>query len=504
MSAEAAVDAPVVQTTKGSVRGLWRGECATFLGIPYAAPPVGALRFQEPVPHEAWDGVRDATTQGATPLRGDSGGTIIPEPSVPGPSTLNVNVFTPAPASTGPSTSSGQAAATSDAGLPVMFYIHGGAYSSGSIAGPWYDGRSFARDGVVTVVVSYRLGFDGFGWIEDAPSNRGVRDWIAALEWVRDNIRAFGGDPDRVTIAGQSAGGSAALVLLGIPAAADLFHAAWSASPAVAPITQEDAEKLGRAAAANGDVSPTVAGWSTLTEGQVRRAARDLIAPRQTLAGMRDSLTRGLAVGPHADGDLIPDTTLRLLAAGGGSDKPLVIGANDDEFSDIVAPYRTWLQRVPSTVVLRMLGLPTARRRAYLAANAGLGRAELIGRLVSDALIRRQVVRAARARAHAGAGERTWIYRFAWVSPVKRSSFHCLEVPFFWDVLDADGVERAAGGAPSRRLAAALHGAAVQFITTGEVDWAPAEDLGLAHTFDAPPPAERESLGAYAGARPLA
>ena len=105
----------------------------------------------------------------------------------------------------------------------MLVYIHGGGYIAGSPASPWYDGAAFNRDGVVTVTVSYRLGFDGFGHIAGAPSNRGVRDWLAALEWVRDNIAAFGGDPARVTIAGQSAGGGAVLTLLGMPAAQGLF-----------------------------------------------------------------------------------------------------------------------------------------------------------------------------------------------------------------------------------------------------------------------------------------
>ena len=187
------------------------GASAAFLGIPFAQAPVGDLRFAAPVPPEPWEGIRDALEYGATAQRGDPGITLIPEPSVPGESTLNVNVFTPAPGET-------------DAALPVLVYIHGGGYTAGSPASPWYDGRAFNRDGVVTVSVSYRLGFDGFGHIPGAPSNRGVRDWIAALEWVRDNIAAFGGDPSRVTIAGQSAGGGAVLTLLGMPAAQHLFH----------------------------------------------------------------------------------------------------------------------------------------------------------------------------------------------------------------------------------------------------------------------------------------
>ena len=218
-----ATDDPIVTLAAGKVRGAWRGESAAFLGIPFAKAPVGDLRFAAPVRPDAWEGVRDALEFGATAQRGDPGVTLIPEPSIPGDATLNVNVFTPAPG-------------TPDAALPVLVWIHGGGYFAGSPASPWYDGRAFNRDGVVTVSVSYRLGFDGFGHIDGAPSNRGVRDWLAALEWVQENIAAFGGDPSRVTIAGQSAGGGAVLTLLGMPQAQHLFHAVWSLSGATADV----------------------------------------------------------------------------------------------------------------------------------------------------------------------------------------------------------------------------------------------------------------------------
>jgi para-nitrobenzyl esterase len=118
----------------------------------------------------------------------------------------------------------------SEAALPVLVYIHGGGYVAGSQASPWYDGAAFNRDGVVTVTLSYRLGFDGFGWLPDAPPNRGILDWLLALEWVHDNIGQFGGDPARVTIAGQSAGGGAVMTLLTMPRARGLFAAAASIS----------------------------------------------------------------------------------------------------------------------------------------------------------------------------------------------------------------------------------------------------------------------------------
>ncbi|GLJ62627.1 carboxylic ester hydrolase [Microbacterium barkeri] len=488
------VEQPVVDTEAGRVRGFWRRDCATFLGIPFAQPPIGRLRFQAPAPHEPWDGVLDATRQGATPQRGATGITLIPEPSVPGRSTLNVNVFTP----------------TTDPGaqLPVLVYFHGGAYVSGSIASPWYDGRSFARDGVVVVTASYRLGFDGFGWIADAPSNRGVRDWLAALEWVQRNIRSFGGDPNRVTIAGQSAGGGAVLTLLGMPAAQHLFSAVWAMSATIGVITPEEAERFGRRAAAEGGVEPTVAGWRALTEKQVRDAAKDLIAMRD-LHGAQAVLSDGLRLGPAIDGELILEPTLRALAKGVGSDKPLVIGTTDDEFSMIVDDHSRWLRWVPAWLVLTVLGLPRKRRRAYLRANAELRRERgvpaAIGRFVTDALFRRHVVRIARARSAATSGGRTWAYRFEWVSPARGWSLHCLDVPFFFDVLDAEGVDLMTGEDPPQELADAVHGAAVGFIRTRAADWSPwSAGSTPSRVFAYPATAETESLDAYDGAIPLA
>jgi para-nitrobenzyl esterase len=218
----------------GTVRGFWRGHSAAFLGIPFAEPPYGDLRFLAPVPAKSWSGVRDARRYGPTPQRKALAEvTTIPEPSIPGDDILNLNVFTPQPrAANGP-----------EELLPVLVYIHGGGYVAGSPASPWYDGVAFNRDGVVTVSVSYRLGFDGFGWLPDAPPNRGILDWLLALEWVRDNIDQFGGDPARVTIAGQSAGGGAVMTLLTTPRARGLFTAAASISGVPTDIPLERAKQ---------------------------------------------------------------------------------------------------------------------------------------------------------------------------------------------------------------------------------------------------------------------
>ncbi|MET0782437.1 MAG: carboxylesterase family protein [Microbacterium sp.] len=451
---------PIVAIAPGRVRGVWRAGSAAFLGIPFAQPPTGELRFAAPVPPEPWEGVRDAVEYGATAKREKPGEvTLIPEPAVAGDSTLNVNVFTPAPGDP-------------EAALPVLVYIHGGGFTEGSPASPWYDGAAFNRDGVVTVTVSYRLGFDGFGHIAGAPSNRGVRDWLAALEWVRENIAAFGGDPARVTIAGQSAGGGAVLTLLGMPAAQGLFHAVWALSPAISDVPGERARTLSAKLANLAGIAPTRDGFAAVSEARLAELQETAAShdSKDPLAPIHALLEDGLTWGPMVDGDLIPRPTLDSLRAGTGSGIPLVLGATDDEFTMATDGAKNKLRLVPVSLALGKLKLDPARRKTYLLANSAQrrkGTAAVLGRYVTDAIFRVGVVRVAEARQSAP----TWVYRFSWSSPVIGWACHCLDVPFWFDCLDAERVGAIAGDAPPRALAAALHGSAVSFIRDGEPGW---------------------------------
>ncbi|WP_345800571.1 carboxylesterase family protein [Microbacterium sp. AZCO] len=488
--------APVVRIGPGEVRGLWRGEpgspgaSAAFLGIPFAQAPVGDLRFAAPVPPEPWDGVRDASEYGPTAQRGDTGITLIPEPSVPGEATLNVNVFTPRPGER-------------DAKLPVLVYIHGGGYVAGSPASPWYDGRAFNRDGIVTVSVSYRLGFDGFGHIAGAPSNRGVRDWIAALEWVQANIEAFGGDPSRVTIAGQSAGGGAVLTLLGLPAAQHLFHAVWALSPAVVSITAERSRTLSAKLANLAGVAPTRAGFSSVPEERLKELQDAAVRPesKDPLAGMQAFLDDGLSWGPAIDGDLLERSTLESIRSGVGADKPLVLGTTDDEFTMVTDDAKGKLRFVPVGLALGKVGLSRDTRRAYLSANGPQrrkGTAAVLGRFVTDHVFRTGIVRFADARGDAA----TWAYRFSWASPTRGWALHCLDVPFWFDCLDDPNVASIAGDAPPRRLADAVHGAAAAFIRDGDPGW-PEWHGGTTRVFGGDPSKPDVLPDGYASARAL-
>lgn len=444
----------------GSIRGRWREDStvrsAAFLGIPFAQAPIGDLRFAAPVPVEPWKGTRDALTYGPTPKRGEPDNSTVPETVVPGNETLNLNVFTPRPGDIG-------------AGLPVLVWIHGGAYFAGSPASPWYDGKTYNRDGVVTVSLSYRLGFDGFGWIEGAPANRGVLDWIAGLEWVQENIREFGGDPARVTVAGQSAGGGAALTLLGMERAQHLFSSVHSISGALGDRPRQEAIEFAQALGERLGVAPSAKELRDVPEARLYEVQQELA----TLEGtdfMKSMVEDGPLVAPVIDGELINRPTLESLALGVGSDKGLMLGATDEEFTILVAGMEEELAAVPLPSLLESVGLSGEVRDAYMSANseyAARGNAAMLGRYLTDGIFRATIVRVANARA---AGS-TWAYRFAFASASYGLSGHGLDVPFWFDCLDSDGVEQYTGPEPPVALAAAMHGSAVEFMTGGDPGW---------------------------------
>ncbi|TDL33446.1 carboxylesterase/lipase family protein [Arthrobacter nitrophenolicus] len=451
----------IVSTPTGTVRGFIRDDhTSVFLGIPYAEPPYGELRFQPPKPKAPWQGVLDATRYGPTPQRRALAEvTTIPEPSIPGDSTLNVNVFAPSIDST-------------EGTHPVLVWIHGGGYVAGSPASPWYDGRSFARDGVVTVTISYRLGFDGFGWLPDAPCNRGVMDWILALEWVRENIAAFGGDPGNVTIAGQSAGGGAVMTLLTSSRAQGLFHKAAALSGVPADITLDSARDMTLGIAAHLGVPANTAGFASVPEEQLIRAQNWADEPTPThdavewLHHLR-SIRGMLRLGPVIDGNTVEGTVAEGLAAGYGKDKPLLIGATQEEFSRLLVAHAGTFSGLSSHEALQLMGVHNESAAAYAGAVPGAATAAVVGRFVSDLVFRRHIPQWIGIRDDSP----TWAYDFTWKSPVSGVSEHCLDVPFVFDVLDDPHVPRVAGGEAPQQLADAVHSAFVAFMKLGDPGW---------------------------------
>ncbi|MFC5337924.1 carboxylesterase/lipase family protein [Leucobacter denitrificans] len=483
-------EGPIVTTRSGKVQGIWQGSTAMFRGIPYAEEPTGPLRFARPVHREPWDGVFDATEFGPTPMHAKTGEPIIPELSVPGSDILNVNVWTPS--------------LDPEAKLPVIVWIHGGGFISGSPASPWYDGRAFARDGVVLVTISYRLGFRGFGWIEGAVPNRGVLDWICALEWVNGHIDAFGGDPDKVTIAGQSAGGGAVLTLLGTPGAAGLFSAGYAMSSAVADPSVEAARERSAYLAKLTGVDNNVTGFSKLSEAKLLEMQPRITqpAPPHMLREVSQLLRDGLMIGPVADGTIVPTTTVESVSHGPNAKVPLVLGSTEGELVGMFGSNLV-LEHVPRRLTLRALGASAVAADRWLDTPMAIGQEstiELLERYASDSVFHIWIPRVAAARAEADAGP-TWSYRFTWRSEDPPYSGHCIDIPFVFDRLDAPGVAGVAGDDPPQALADSVHGALVKFAIDGTPGWE-ADDAGTgpSHIFDVP---ERESPGAYSTARAL-
>ncbi|MBU3066515.1 carboxylesterase family protein [Nocardia sp. NEAU-G5] len=437
-----------VRTALGPVRGNRRLTGFAFLNIPYAEPPVGALRFAAPVPPKSWTETKDCTKYGPTAqIEQLSAVTTIPEPSIPGAAYLNLNVFTPDP--------------SSSAKLPVLVWIHGGGFIAGSPASPWYDGASFNRDGVVVVVLGYRLGIEGFLHVEGAPDNRAVLDWIAGLEWVRDNIAAFGGDPARVTIAGQSAGGGAVWALMGAPSARSLFRAGISESGALTQPNDAETAAAGAAAFTQATGVPaTVAALRDLTREQLQQLQDKLPQPG---VGANPSV---LQLAPVADGTLIPESSAAMLNSGRSADVPLLIGFTRDEFNMIAAK----VTDATAPTMLSAMGIDAATENAYRAAYPGLTTPQLVGQIGSDLVLRGPGYRV--AEDHARRGRPTWLYEFTCGStasgPYHGMAAHCLDIPYAFDLLSAPNVSTVEGDNPPQALATAMHKAWVEFITHGD------------------------------------
>jgi para-nitrobenzyl esterase len=441
---------PIGVTAAGRVRGAWEGDTAVFLGIPYAAPPFGEDRFRPPRPPAPWDGTRDALADGASAPQPERQFTLIPEPVIPGNDCLNLNVFT---------------SDLGDARLPVLVWIHGGGFVAGCNASPWYRGHRFVRDGVVVVAVNYRLGIEGFLPIADAPANRGVLDWLAALRWVQDNVARFGGDPGRVTVAGQSAGGVAAATLLATPAARGLFGRAILMSGAGQGLTSVDGGV--RQARAIG----SIVGAATTRDGLAAVPMDRLLAAQDDYELRRSRERLPPLIGPVVDGETVTSTVLDAVRSGGTNDIELVVGATAEEAHALASGAGGALDDAALRKRLARLGMAEERIEAFVAAHPGASAVELLGQGATDSIFRAPAAHMAEERA--GAGAPVQAYELTWRSTIEGlGAVHCLDVPFVFDVLDAGGVEEVTGPAPPQAMADAMHAAWVGFVRDGDAGWA--------------------------------
>jgi para-nitrobenzyl esterase len=457
-------DIATVPTRAGRVRGTVSAGVYAFRGVPYAAPPRGVDRYLPPRPPEPWSGVRDASSLGPTPPQPPTPPPLdFFAPPIPGDDYLNLNIWTPDVGS---------------ARLPVMVWIFGGGFDTGSTG--LYDGHAFARDGVVFAAINYRLGAQGFLSLDDGVANVALLDQIMALEWVRDNIAAFGGDPDNVTIFGQSAGAMAVGTLLTMPRANGLFRRAIMQSGAGNLCYDIDtALQIGHRLAAKLDVAPTREAVAAAGTQRVLTAQQEVM---RDLARQPDPQRWGGEPGcrvnmwrPTVDGATLPSRPIDAAAAGAGADVDVLLGHNTEEGRLSLVPFRD-LNSVTEeelTTAMQLYRLPVDRalphyRAAYPGANAGA----LLAILQSDWFYTIPGLRLADARA--GAPARTYLYEFAWRSPQfgdELGACHFLEVPFVFDLLHDRRMQWITGANAPQRLADLVHGIWVRFAATGETGW---------------------------------
>jgi para-nitrobenzyl esterase len=410
-----ATDHPEVHVSGGTVRGRREDGLVVFRGIPFAQPPVGEHRFAAPQPALPWDGVREAAAFGPPPQQSSAFG---PDPrgerSVD-PEWLTVNVWSPA----------------GGAALPVMVWIYGGAYLAGESGDPAYNGTLMAAQGVVVVTLNYRVGMEGFAQIEGAPANRGLLDQIAALEWVRDNIAAFGGDPDRVTVFGESAGAGSIAALLVMPRAAGLFRRAITQSVPGPFFSKELADDIGVAFASELGLRPTVADLSSVDPAALAAAGDAVTAKLAQYEDRWGAVAHCVTpFSPVVDGDVLPQDPWQALAAGAARDIDLIVGHNQNEYRLFIAMAGRLGQITDeqANTVLRGLAPGPEAEAAYQARGHGAG--DLYERISSDWLFDMPSLHL--AEAHTSGGGHSYLYQLTWSAPGMGGAFgacHGLDIP---------------------------------------------------------------------------
>ena len=416
------------------MRGLEKGGVLRFKGIPYAAPPVGPLRWKPPQPVEPWSDVRDATAFGpmAPQVAGGLEAMLGAASMAQGEDCLYLNVTTPA---------------CDDRRRPVMVWIHGGGFTTGAGSIPWYSGVALAaKDDVVVVSINYRLGALGFlhlaglGEAYAGSGNVGLLDQIAALRWVRDNAAGFGGDPDNVTVFGESAGAMSIGCLLGAPTAAGLFRRALPQSGATQAV-QAPPEAEATAAAVAAAAGATVDDLPDLPVQRLLDAQQKVAATR--LGGFGGAAGALLPFSPVVDGVVLPRHPLDAVADGSATGVDLLTGSTAEEFR----LFTIMLQTDPladerlRARVARVVGEERAGEviDVYRDEHPGASNDDIAVAVATDWIFR--VPAEQLLEAHHPHGP-TWSYRFAWRSTAfegRLGACHALDIPFAFDGIDHGG-----------------------------------------------------------------
>lgn len=459
-------------TANGVVQGFRASaEVVAVLGIPYAAPPFGANRFREPLPAPAWSGVRDCAAFG--PIAPQSA--HLPGAPVWSPGDediLTLNIWTPAP---------------EGGSLPVLVWIHGGAYTFGSSAQPDFDGTTLARANLVVVTLNYRLGFEGFGHIpaDEAtayPDNRGLLDQVAALRWVRENIAAFGGDPGNVTVAGQSSGAASVACLMVMDRARGLFHRAIAHSVASPFYTREIAAATTREIAAAAGCPATPEGLTSATPQALVTASDRVVDDYRRAPASGSRHYDPSLYAPVLDGDVLSTDPLTGMAAGVTRGVDLLVCHTTEEYwlLDAVGSSAKITTEEQLARFAEDFGLPDGLLAGYRAAMPHAPVLDVYLAVFGDLLFGEYSSRL--AECHARAGGRAFLSRFdrRRTGPTGAvRAWHCADIPFAFGNLDDDCLAFLIGGAPTpadHRLAHHMVRAWADFATTGNPGWPAVDD----------------------------
>jgi para-nitrobenzyl esterase len=448
----------VVETEGGKVRGAAGSGVTVFNAIPYAAPPLGALRFAAPQPVVAWSGERDCTQRGASAPQGPSrlDAVMGVAPFVQSEDCLTLTVWTP----------------DADAKRrPVLYFLHGGAYQSGGAHQVFYDGGNLARaGGIVVVGVNYRLGALGYLYMPEAEAaggvaaNRGLLDQMAALAWVKSNIDRFGGDPNAITIAGQSAGGGSVYALLANPAARAMVARAIPQSPSASTLSVERAMVINKrfyelAGVPQGDIARLKA----MTIPNIIAAQRGV---QMEIAAAGDRTIAYQNVSPSLS---VPINPADAIARGAAANIPLLIGTTLDEGHAWIAQddklvAATDPSIISAAIAAEAAALPAVRRKP------GQKPWELLSAVMTWSVFEKPAQRV--ASGHAAHGGQAYLYRFDW-RPTPDARFgacHCIELPFMFDNLAGWPPSAMMAGhdpASYRALAGRMRDAWATFVLTG-------------------------------------
>lgn len=468
-------EGPVVDTPRGKVRGFVKDGVNVFLGVPAGKPPYEKdTRFMPAQFVEPWSGIVDCTEFASWPLQA---GKLNVDTSETSPDGQPVKKTKLVPKGGGDCLRMNIWAPTGNPGnCPVLVYIPGGG--SVNCDPTAVNGTAFAKDGIVTVVVPYRVNVDGFMKIKGVPANLAIRDMIFDLQWVRDNIAAFGGDPNNVTVMGQSAGSTHIGSLLASPLAKGLFKRAILMSGShLAQWTPEQADMASSLLEKHYGVPATKEDMMTvpfeklLTFGQV--AGKQLKDPDW----MKYTNGNGTIFKPYVDGEVLPKRPVDAVADGASKDVDTLIGCTKEEWNYVTVPSGMIdsLGDKDIKFVLDSIDAPMSVAEEYKKNGRGKTHGEIYSAIESDIIFRVPTNRMIESRTRGGGN--TWVYSFEERSPAydgKLGAVHWYDIPFVFKMLDDKNnkrVQQYVGSNPPHTLADKMHNAWVNFIKHGNPGW---------------------------------